>query len=501
MKKIITIILDGFGMREDIYGNAIKNAGMNNFINIWNNYPHCLLKANGPAVGLPEKQSSSSELGHKIIGLGREIDNKLSDLNSIFHKDSLKYNPKYNELIEYLKKYPNNKLHISILLSDGGVSSYINHLKCLLDELSKSRVTNDIHIHAIADGRDSDKWSINKYIKEIESYIAGNVKLSSICGRYYALDETKDYKRTKMYYDLLFGSRGVDAKNLPRVIEKCYEKKLSDEYLPPLKTSSFEPIDNKDVFITINFSKNNQVQLLNSICNKDFIEFNTYPIDIPFYSLYEIDKDLNTNYFFENKTYNHSLTEYISELGLTQAYVYESIKSPSMNYHIHGDRYLKLHGCDIYSIASQNIDSYDMKPEMDSLSIAKTAIKCMEKDYDFIIVNFANPDEVGHTGNYQATINGLQAIDVCLGKIIETAEENFYKVVITSSHAKADTIIDRQNNIVTKNTLSPVPLMIMDKKIKLENGNLSSFAPTLLKYMDIAIPKEMKNTEILIAKK
>ena len=501
MKKIITIILDGFGMREDIYGNAIKNAGMNNFINIWNNYPHCLLKANGLSVGLPEKQCSSSEFGHKVLGTGREIDNNLSELNGIFNKDRLKYNPKYNELVEYLQKNPNSKIHLAVLLSDGGVTSHINHLKGFLNELSKSRVTNDVHIHAIADGRDADKWSVSKYIKEIENYLAGNIKLSSVCGRYYSLDETKDYKRTKMYYDLLFGSRGVDASNLPRVIEKCYEKKLSDEYLPPLKTSSFEPINHKDVLMFLNFGKNNQVQLLNSICNKDFIEFNIYPTDIKVYSLYEIDKSLNKNYFFENKEYNHTLTEYISELGLTQAHIYESIKTNSMRYHFNGDRYMSFQDCDIYSIASQNIDSYDLKPEMDSLSIAKTAIKCMEKDYDFIVVNFANPDEVGHTGNYQATINGLQAIDVCLGKILEVAEENFYKVVITSSHSNADTIIDRQNNIVTKNTLSPVPFIIMDKKIKLENGNLTSFAPTLLKYMDIAIPKEMKNTEILISKK
>lgn len=501
MKKIITIILDGFGMREDIYGNAVKNAGMNNFINIWNNYPHCLLKANGLSVGLPEKQCSSSEHGHKIIGTGREIENKLSELNKIFNKDSLKYNAKYNDLVEYLKQHHTNSLHISILLSDGGVSSHINHLKGFLNELAKSRITNDIHIHAIADGRDSNKWSSKKYIKEIEPLIAGNVKLSSICGRYYALDKTKDYKRTKMYYDLLFSGRGVDSPNLPRVIEKCYDRKLSDEYIPPLKSSSFEPIASKDILMMLNFSKNDQVQLLNSICNKDFIEFNTYPTDIKVFSLYEIDKEINNNYFFETKTYNRTLTEYISELGLTQAHIYESIKANSMKYHLNGDRYLELENCDTYNIASQIIDSYDMKPEMDSLSIAKTAIKCMEKDYDFIMVNFANPDEVGHTGNYQATINGLQAIDVCLGKILEVAEENFYKVVITSSHSNADTIIDRENNIITKNTLSPVPLVIMDKKIKLENGELPSFAPTLLKYMDIAIPKEMKNTEILISKK
>ena len=200
-------------------------------------------------------------------------------------------------------------------------------------------------------------------------------------------------------------------------------------------------------------------------------------------------------------THIHTLPEYISDLGLTQAHIFESVKESSMTYYLTGKRKLELKDCDRYIIPSPKVDSYDMKPEMDSLSIAKTVIKCMEKDYDFILVNFANPDEVGHTGNYQATINGLQAIDVCLGKILEIAEENFYKVIITSSHGKADTIVDRQNNIITKNTLSPVPFMIVDNKVKLKNGDLTSFAPTLLKYMDIALPKEMKNTEILLEKK
>ena len=304
-----------------------------------------------------------------------------------------------------------------------------------------------------------------------------------------------------MYYDLLFDGRGIDAKNLPRVIEKCYEKKLSDEYLPPLKTDDFQSLDSKDVLIFLNFSKENQLQILDSICNKDFTEFNNYQINIRVYSLFEIDKRLNNNYFFEMPKNKNSLPEYLAGLGLTQAHIYESIKTSSMSYYLNGKRYLKLENCDIYSIDSPTVDSFDLKPEMNSLSVAKTIIKCMEKDYDFILANFANPDEVGHTGNYQATINGLQAIDVCLGKIIEVAEENFYKVIIISSHANADTIIDRNNNIITKNTLSPVPFIIMDKKCKLNNGILTSFAPTLLKYMDIAIPKEMKESDILISKK
>ena len=500
MKKILTIILDGFGMREDIYGNAIKNAGMNNFINLWNNYPHCLLKASGLAVGLPDKQCGNSKIGHEIIGTGRKIKTKLSVIDEACKKKSLKYNNKFVEMSKELKAHPQRKLHIIHLLSDGGVSSNINHLKCFLDEAAESKIENKIYLHLVADGRDSNKYSTNNYINEIKGYITDNVHLASVCGRYYALDETSDYKRTKMYYELLFDGHGINAVNMPRVIEKCYEKKLSDEYLPPLKAQDFIPLDDNDVLIFLNFDKENQLQILNAICSKDFIEFDTYNKNISVYSLYEIDREINKNYFFENITYNKTLSEYLSELGLSQAYIYESIKSASMNYYLNGARYLKLENCDKYCIDSITVDSFDVKPEMNALSIAKTAIKCMEKDYAFILVNFANPDEVGHTGNYQATINGLQAIDVCLGKIIEVADENFYKVVIVSSHGKADTIIDRENNIVTKNTISPVPFIIADKKIKLNNGFLTSFAPTLLKYMDIAVPKEMKEAEILIEK-
>ena len=501
MKKILTIILDGFGMREDIYGNAVKMAGMNNFINIWNNYPHCLLKANSLAVGLPENQCSHSELGHKIIGAGREVENRLSKINSYFRKDEFKFNTKYNEMISYLKGQPKNSLNLAILLSDGGVYSNIEHLKLFLEELNKSKIDNNIYIHIISDGRDSDRYSVIKYMSQLENYLNEKTKIATICGRYYALDQTRDYKRTKMYYDLLLEGKGVEATNVPRVIEKCYEKKLSDENLPPLKTNYFTPLNNGDVFMFMNFGKECQFQLLNILANPKFELFNTHNIKLKIYSFFEIAKELNPNYMFNFGSVNRTLTEYISELGLTQAHIFESIKERSMTYYLSGERDLELNNCDEYCIPTPKVDSFDQKPEMDSLSIAKTVIKCMEKDYDFILVNFANPDEVGHTGNYQATINGLQAIDVCLGKILEVADENFYKVIIVSSHAKADTIIDRQNNIITKNTLSPVPFIIVDKKVKLNNGDLMSFAPTLLKYMDIAIPKEMKNTEILLDNK
>lgn len=497
MKKVLTIILDGFGMREDMYGNAVKMAGMNNFINIWNNYPHCLLKASGKTINLPDKQCSNSELGHEIIGSGRLIDNDLSMLNNVFKRENLKYNQKYNNLVDDLNN-SEKRLHIITLLSDGGVSSHINHLKCFLNELSRSKVKNNIYIHAISDGIDTNKRSIKKYLRSITGYIGGNIKLASLCGRYYALDNTRDYKRIKVYYDMLYNGKGINAENnLSRVIDKCYERKLTDEYLPPIKTNDYSGIENKDLIMILNFSKENQFELLSSMEDDSFLEFEKKQVRPKIFSFFEIEKTLNKNYFYERTKEKNTLCEYISTLGLTIAKIYEQCRHKNMTYYLEGKRNIELNNCDLFMVDTPQVSSYDKKPEMNALSVAKKIIKCMENDYDFIIANFANPDEVGHTGNYQATINGLQAIDVCLGKILEVAENNFYKIIILGDHAKADTIIDRENNIVTKNTLSPVPFIIMDKKIKLKNGDLTQVAPTILKYLDISSPKEMKNTETL----
>ena len=499
MKKILTIILDGLGMKEDIYGNAVKNAGMTNLIELWNNYPHCLLRASGKGIGLPEDQCSCSELGHEVIGTGREIKNRLSEINKVFRNENLKYNKKYGEMIEYLKEHDKN-LHIIILLSDGGVSSHIDHLGLFLKEIKKEKINNNIYIHAITDGKDTGKHKSYQYIKQIDGLLSNQVKLATICGRYYALDETKNYKKTEMYYNLLFNGKGIDAKNIPTTIKKCYERNLSDEYLPPLKTNEYIPIENKDVVFLMNYSKENQEQLVNAIDGKDFIEFDQ-TTKVKLYSIYEIDSNLNKNYFYKTEAYTKTFLECLSGLEVSQAHIYESIKKYSMEYYIYGERFVKLDNCNKYCINTDSSRNYDYKPEMNSLNIAKAAINCMEEDIDFVLVNFANPDIIGHTGNYQGTINSLQAVDLCIGKMVDFAKENFYKVIITSSHANADTIINRNNEVVPENTNAPVPLIITDEKIELKNGTLTSFAPTILKYMDIAIPKEMKETEILISQK
>ncbi len=496
MKKILTIILDGFGMREDSYGNAIKNAGMSNFINAWNNYPHCLLKTSDKALGITKEATIDSTFGHKIIGAGRPIKHKLSQINEQLSNNQLKENANFIKMVNSLKEHGGN-LHILFLLSDGGVSSHINYLSKILTILKEQNFLNKIYLDLISDGIDSDKNSLNSYLQNIEPLLDNKICISSLCGRYYALDETKDYKRTKMFYNLLLFGDGIEVNNLEQMINLCYQKKLNDTYIPPLKTSNYQRISDGDVVLFLNFSKFNQEPLLEALTKDDFIEFPIRKVSIEIYSLFEIDKKYNKNYFFEEEKITNPISEYMQELGVSEAKIVESVKRPSLTYYFNGSKKTSYANSDVYIVDSPMVERFDLKPEMNALTVAKTAIKCMEKDYDIIFVNFANADSVGHTGNYQATINSLQAVDVCLGKLLEVAEENFYKVIILGSHGKADTIIDRKNNIITKNTDNPVPFIILDKKVKLKNGNLTNVAPTILKYMDISLPKEMKDTENL----
>ena len=496
MKKILMVILDGFGMREDIYGNAIKNAGMNNFIHIWNNYPHALLKSASTYVGLEKDECGSSEIGHKVIGAGRKITSRKDYVNKILDSHDFARKEKYIEMLDYLKQSDKN-LHLFICLSDGGVISDINHLKKAIQKLRDEKIKNKLYIHAIADGIDAGKNKVYNYIKEIEDLIENNVHLASICGRYYALDTTNDSKRTNTYFHSLITGDAIEASSIPRILNLCYQKRISDEYLPPLKTLDFVPLKEGDAVWILNTSKGNNKALLERLEKG----FPNRKLNLKVYSLFEISKNLNRNYMLESLVEKNTLGEYLANLGITQARVVESCKKESMTYYFDGERRIIADIIDTFVIETTLKERYDVKPELNALKVAKTAIKCMENDYDFVTVNFANPDIIGHTGNYQAVINGLQAVDVCLGEMVKVAEENFYKVIIVGTHGKADTIINRKNEIISKNTLSPVPFIILDNKVSLENGSLTGVAPTILKYMDINLPKKMKETEDLFEKK
>lgn len=496
MKKILTIILDGFGYREEEKGNAILAAHMKTFTELWNKYPHALLEASEEAVGLSKGQAGNSEVGHMTIGAGR-----LLKQSEMLVNDFLKEPDMENANVIKLLENKDKDIHIMGLCSDGnihaGVDDFLSMYKFLIDnEFTK------IHFHLITDGRDTGVHDAMKYINMIKNIIIeyGVGDVVSICGRYYAMDRDENWDRTKAYYDLVVGGKGLSSINIEKSINSSYEKGITDEFIKPIICSK-NTIKNGDIIMWMNYRADRAKQILSSIVNWSTFEgFSTENMkDTLVFSFLPVDKKIKTYNLIEPVVVKNSLGLYLSELDFTQARIAESEKFPHVTYFFDGGVDGKIKGCDKFHIPSPSVATYDLKPEMSCVEVTKRVILSMNNDYDFILVNFANPDMVGHTGNMDAATKACMAVDMCLNKIMEKAEDSFYKVVILADHGNADIMINDDGSICTTHTTSVIPFILCDEKVKLQKtGSLVNVAPTILDYMDIAIPKEMEGTESLI---
>lgn len=496
MKKILTIILDGFGYREEEKGNAILAAHMKTFTELWNKYPHALLEASEEAVGLSKGQAGNSEVGHMTIGAGR-----LLKQNEMLVNDFLKEPDMENANVIKLLENKDKDIHIMGLCSDGnihaGVDDFLSMYKFLIDN-----GFTKIHFHLITDGRDTGVHDAMKYINMIKDIIIkyGVGDVVSICGRYYAMDRDENWDRTKAYYDLVVGGKGLSSINIEKSINSSYEKGITDEFIKPIICSK-NTIKNGDIIMWMNYRADRAKQILSSIVNwSTFDGFSTENMkDTLVFSFLPVDKKIKTYNLIEPVVVKNSLGLYLSELDFTQARIAESEKFPHVTYFFDGGVDGKIKGCDKFHIPSPSVATYDLKPEMSCVEVTKRVILSMNNDYDFILVNFANPDMVGHTGNMDAATKACMAVDMCLNKIMEKAEDNFYKVVILADHGNADIMINDDGSICTTHTTSVIPFILCDEKVKLQKtGSLVNVAPTILDYMDIAIPKEMEGTESLI---
>lgn len=496
MKKILTIILDGFGYREEEKGNAILAAHMKTFTELWNKYPHALLEASEEAVGLSKGQAGNSEVGHMTIGAGRLLKQSEMLVNDFLKEPDME-NANVIKLIENKDK----DVHIMGLCSDGnihaGVDDFLSMYKFLIDN-----GFTKIHFHLITDGRDTGVHDAMKYINMIKDIIIeyGVGDVVSICGRYYAMDRDENWDRTKAYYDLVVGGKGLSSINIEKSINSSYEKGITDEFIKPIICSK-NTIKNGDIIMWMNYRADRAKQILSSIVNWSTFEgFSTENMkDTLVFSFLPVDKKIKTYNLIEPVVVKNSLGLYLSELDFTQARIAESEKFPHVTYFFDGGVDGKIKGCDKFHIPSPNVATYDLKPEMSCVEVTKRVILSMNNDYDFILVNFANPDMVGHTGNMDAATKACMAVDMCLNKIMEKAEDNFYKVVILADHGNADIMINDDGSICTTHTTSVIPFILCDEKVKLQKtGSLVNVAPTILDYMDIAIPKEMEGTESLI---
>lgn len=494
------LILDGFGINENEYGNAIKQANMDCYNEIFQEYPHTILQASGDYVGLPDDQFGNSEVGHLTIGAGKKLKQDITLCNEALGSTVIEKNEVLLDLIDHIKNN-NGTLHLMGLVSDGCVHSDIKYMKNLIAHLKNMNV-NKLYFHVITDGRDTGVKTAKTYIEELNNTMkeVGLGKIATICGRYYAMDRDNKWDRTKKYYDLVVNGKGALIKNYITAIEACYNKDVTDEFIPPILLIEDGVIKDGDGLLWLNYRGDRARQILTTLKNPEFNEFNTKLMNnLKVCTLVDVPNTINTTNLLISENDNiYSLGVYLSELGLSQARIAETEKYAHVTFFFNGGSVTKLKGCDNFLIESPKVATYDMTPAMSVKEVTKQVIKCLEKDYDFILVNFANPDMLGHTGNLEATIESLKVVDDCLRNIVDAVDNNFYKLIITADHGNCDEMLSENGEVITTHSTNPVPFIIRDKHVNLKNkGDITQIAPTILKYMDIAIPESMSQTKSL----
>lgn len=495
-KPTILCILDGYGIREEVHGNAVKQASTPTFDYLWNNYPHSLLQASGANVGLPDNQYGNSEVGHMNIGAGRIVYQPLEYINNKIKTGEFFQNKELLNVINHVNKN-NSKLHIMGILSDGGVHSHINHFINILKLASINNVKN-VYFHIFTDGRDTYKDVAIKYIKQLQEsinqYSLGSI--STISGRYY-LDRNNNWNIIKKIYDVIVLGEGPKCNDIEQMINENYEKELYDEFIEPCVVEKRGKIEENDGIIWVNYRADRAREILKTITNPNFNEFNPIKFNnIKVVTMMPTSDEVIANHAFELEELKQIAGPYLDSLGISQLRIAETEKYAHVTYFFDGGRELELKHSKRILIPSPKVATYDLMPEMSAYKITEALLDEME-NFEFIVLNFANADMVGHTGVMDAAIKAVQAVDICLGKIKEKVDELGGTLIVTADHGNADYMLDENDTIITSHSSSLVPFIICKKGIKLKNGKLGDIMPTILKLMNIPIPNEMTG-DILI---
>ena len=497
MKKVILCILDGVGVREVKKGNAFLNTSKKTFDFLWNNYPHSLLEASGEYVGLPNKQMGNSEVGHTNIGAGRIVYQSLELINKEIRDKKFFKNEELLNVIDHVKKN-NSTLHIFGLLSDGGIHSHINHLYALL-EMYRLNDVKSVMIHPFLDGRDTLPNVALNFLDELESKLE-NEKIGVISGRYYAMDRDNNWDRIKKVYDaLVYGIGNRD--NYRDAILECYDNNIFDEFITPTIVNE-KKIEDNDGMILFNFRPDRARELFTALTNKDFNEFENKKFNnIKLVTMMPVADSVICTNAYKHENLVNTLGEYIDNLGLKQLRIAETEKYAHVTYFFDGGVERDLKGSKRILIPSPSVKTYDLKPEMSAYLITDKLMEELDKNYDLVVLNYANGDMVGHTGNYDATSKAVLALDNCLDRLYKKALEDDYTLVIIADHGNCDYMLDDKDNVVTSHSVSPVPCIITDNNYKVNNGRLCDVAPTILNIMGIDIPKEMNGNSLIERRK
>ena len=508
-KTTMLMILDGLGLNEQEEGNAVKLSNTPNLDLLMKKYPNTKIKPSGLAVGLPEGQMGNSEVGHTNIGAGRIVYQELTRITKSIEDGDFFTNEEFINAIENCKKH-NSKLHILGLLSDGGVHSHNRHLYGLL-EMAKRRDFENVYVHCFLDGRDTPPASAENYILELQEKMKekGIGKIASISGRFYSMDRDKRWERVKKAYDALVNGIGSKYANVINAIENSYQKEVFDEFVEPTVITSADgetpiaTIEENDSIIFFNFRPDRAREITRTIVDKNFNEFETKKINTYFVCFTSYDETMpNVHIAFKKEQIKNTLGEVLSNNGLTQLRIAETEKYAHVTFFFNGGEEKQYKGEDRILVPSPKVETYDLKPEMSAYEVTDKVVEAiLSQKYDCIILNYANPDMVGHTGSLEAAIKAVEAVDECIGKVVKAINEKEGNLIITADHGNCEQMIDYSTGEPhTAHTTNLVPLILVSNKqnIKLKaEGKLADVAPTILDLMNIDKPKEMTGETLL----
>ena len=498
MKKVILLIIDGFGIRDSENGNAIKMSSLPNITEIMNKYSVSKLSCDAESVGLPRNVVGNSETGHIILGSGRIVKQPYTIINESIIDKTFFENDHLLDMMDHVKDNK-SKLHLIGLLSSSGSHSSIEHFYAVLALARKCGVENVV-FHFITDGCDEANTAaiehMNSFMEKAKKLGIGIV--GTISGRYYAMNSDGNYDRVKKAYDALVYGIGNTFADYQRCLDLHYKNNISDEFINPSIITKGSNIKDNDGVLFVDYRPERIEELISSFTDSSFNMFNIKNLkNVKYNVLYStIDKIEGA---YTNEVLTNTFGKYLADLGFKQARIAENIKYPYVTYFFDGTEVIDDSNLYKIQIPSAKVPRFDMKPEMSTIDVTTSVLNAMEDDFDFILVNFANPDILGHTGNIPAAVRGLEACDVCIEKILEKAEENFYDLVITSDHGNVELMKDSNGNVSVSNSDSKVPLIICNKNIKLkETGKLSDVIPTIIDLYEISKPKEMTGESLII---
>jgi len=491
-KKTLLIITDGIGYKPNSKANAFEAAKTPTYDKLFKEIPHTLISTYGLSVGLPEGQMGNSEVGHMTLGSGRVLYQDLVKISLALKDGSLAKNEALQGVLNSSKT-----IHIIGLLSDGGVHSHIEHIIGLA-KIAKS-AGKKVWLHLITDGRDVSPTSAPNYLEQLNEILDDDVKIATIAGRYYTMDRDNRWDRVQKGYDAMVNA--IPKSNLSPLeyIEQSYAKDITDEFIKPTALKGFNGMQNEDGVIIANFRSDRVREITTALGFDNFNEFKKKDIKLNIATMTEYDKTFNYPVMFPKEAPKNTLAEIISQEGLSQLHTAETEKYAHVTFFFNGGIEEPFENESRVLIPSPKVATYDLQPEMSALEVGKAVRVAMKEEYDFIVVNFANGDMVGHTGVFEAAVKAVETVDEQIGKILEVAKEKEYNVVITSDHGNCEEMLDENGNILTNHTVGEVWTFVISPKVKKlkSGGGLNNIAPTVLELMELEKPKEMDESLIV----